>query len=568
MEQCGERTDEPLARRREPYRSGRRRALLALALAWLAAVCVPAAAEEWSYRVRPGDTLWDLSREYLRPGVPWQRLQTHNAVADPYRLAPGSALRVPLSWLLIRPARAKVVAVHGTPTVQRPGDTGTETVAAGMELGLGAVLRTPADANLTLEFADGSRLQLLGDSELHLDRLSLYGKGGMVDTRLRLQRGRIQNQVNRSRDGGASFIVDTPSATSSVRGTRFRVGAEADRSLTEVLEGTVDVRGRGRNARLQAGYGTIVGDNGGRPIRAMPLLPAPALARLPQRPVAPGTLLGWPAVDGADGYRVQIGTRPEFGELLLDTTLPIPQVELPRLPEGRYHLRVSAVDAQGLVGAEAVAALDLEIPPAPPYAIAPEQDGVAHAARPEFRWSRSEEAAAYRFQLADTADFAAPLHSLRTRETRYHLPQALAPGTYWWRVASDRTDGREGPFGDPIRFALRPAPEEIAMDPAPAGAEAPGRAVTFRWQSGGEGLRYRFQMSRSPDFRRLPVDTVVDQPQITLPRLGAGTWYLRAQTVDAQGREGPYPPTQSVRIPCRLCQAVVGGGALLILLAL
>ena len=546
--------------------------LTALLVLWLFTGSLPAMAQEWVYRVRPGDTLWDLTGEYLRPGISWQRLQAHNAVADPLRLPPGSSIRFPLDWLLVRPARAKLVAVHGAASVELPSGAGTTPATEGMELDMGATLRTPADANLTVEFADGSRLQMLANSELRLDRLSLYGKGGMVDTHLRLQRGRIQNRVNHGGHGGASFIVDTPSATSSVRGTHFRVATDTTSSQTEVLEGAVDVRAAGRNPRMGArvgtGFGLVVSDDANATPRPVPLLPAPELTRLPAGPVVPGSLLSWSAVPGAQGYRVHVGDQPEFGELLLETSTGLAQIEVPLLPEGRYHLRVNAVDVHGLGGAEAVTAFDLWIPPAPPYAISPEHDGVAHATRPEFRWSRSSEAAFYRFELADDAAFESPLQTARTQGTQYRATEALAPGAYWWRVASDDADGRQGPYGEAIRFAVRPTPDEIGMTAAGGDDAAPKRAVTFRWQSSGEGVRYRFQMSRSPDFRRLPVDVLVDQPQVTLPRLAAGTWYLRAQTVDAEGREGPFPPSQSVRVPCRLCQWVVGGGGLLILLAL
>lgn len=34
-----------------------------------------AAAQDWNYRVRPGDTLWDLGGVYLKPSVRWQQLQ-------------------------------------------------------------------------------------------------------------------------------------------------------------------------------------------------------------------------------------------------------------------------------------------------------------------------------------------------------------------------------------------------------------------------------------------------------------------------------------------------------------
>lgn len=37
-----------------------------------------AGAQDWNYRVRPGDTLWDLGGLYLKPSVRWQQLQQHN----------------------------------------------------------------------------------------------------------------------------------------------------------------------------------------------------------------------------------------------------------------------------------------------------------------------------------------------------------------------------------------------------------------------------------------------------------------------------------------------------------
>src|SRR5690606_22341697 len=159
-----------------------------LAAAFLSAT---AQAQEWRYRVRPGDTVWDLARMYTRPDVPWERLQSHNNIDDPYHLVPASVVLFPAEWLRRQPATAKVIAVIGAAEASGSGRFDDAiSVTEGLRLAAGAALRTPPDASLTLEFADGSRLQLQGDSELHFDRLSAYGATGMVDTRLRLPRGR------------------------------------------------------------------------------------------------------------------------------------------------------------------------------------------------------------------------------------------------------------------------------------------------------------------------------------------------------------------------------------------
>jgi hypothetical protein len=141
------------------------------------------------------------------------------------------------------------------------------------------------------------------------------------------------------------------------------------------------------------------------------------------------------------------------------------------------------------------------------------------------------------------------------------------PGDYTWRIRSVDRAGRTGPFGDPVAFVIRPLAEVTSIDGAAAEA-GDTRQVTFRWPAGQPGQRYRFQMSRTADFRDLAVDQTVSEAQITLPRLRSGTWYLRAQTIDIDGFEGPFPRPQVVEVPCRLCKIGAGAGALLILLAL
>lgn len=84
--------------------------LCSLAFLLLAA---PAAAEpsdpgpEWRYTLRPGDTLIGVSARYLARPADWPRVQRHNRIANPYRLVPGSVLRIPLAWLRHAPAPAR-----------------------------------------------------------------------------------------------------------------------------------------------------------------------------------------------------------------------------------------------------------------------------------------------------------------------------------------------------------------------------------------------------------------------------------------------------------------------------
>lgn len=523
------------------------------------------AARDWAYRVRPGDTLWDFSAAYLKSGYRWQQLQAHNRIADPYRLPPGSTLQVPITWLRAEPARARVVAVQGSATTQAPGRPPALAVA-GMRLPVGTLIETDPDASLTLQFADGSRLLLRADSQLRLDRLSSFGGGAMADTQLRLQRGRITNTVRKLPSGGAAkFQVETPNATSAVRGTVFRIAAGDDGTQAEVLEGSVAVSSGKRKALVPRGYGAAVSTGTAAAIRATKLLPAPNLSALPRLQRTTRPELAWPAVDGAREYRVQVAATPDFASLLVDQAYPEAKAVLPALDDGDYAVRVSAIDAHGLEGRDALVRISVQGRPEPPYAIAPVAGSTIADPQPAFRWSGVADASDYIVEVAADIRFANPVAAARElRGTEFRPDRPLAPGQYYWRVASRDRSGRTGPYGDAIPFAYEPLPEVSDI----GNARGDHGAVTFRWQEGETSQRYRFQLSRTADFAAPKIDRIVEEPQISVPRLGGGTWYVRAQTLDADGHAGPFPAAQTVKVPCRVCRIVAGSGLVLVLLSL
>ncbi|WP_407351964.1 FecR domain-containing protein [Luteimonas sp. R10] len=538
--------------------------LLPMLLALLASTA--ASAEEWRYRVRPGDTIWDLSRTYLRHDVRWQRLQAHNDVEDPWQMTPGTQLRIPVSWLRVQPAKATVIALRGEATAA-PADAPDEAapVAPDMRFGAGTVLRTAPDANLTLRFADGSRLLLHGDSELHLDKLSAYGATGMVDTRMRLVHGRTTNSVERARGPASRFIVDTPGTMATVRGTEFRVARDAEHTRSEVLDGRVGVSGGGRAVVLDAGQGTL-SDRDRRPLPATPLLPAPDLSGWPDELRRMPAAVDWPAVDGAAGYRLQIAAEAEFLALLQDTRVDAPRAEVAIPGDGDFHARVRAVDARGLEGHDAVRGFRISAHPPPPFAIAPVQDDSTAGPRPRFRWTRSEGGAErYRLQVDRDPVFAAPLIDREgLRRTELRAPDPLPPGEYYWRVGATDADGKHGPFGDPVRFVLHEA------EPGPAigedGIERSKRDLHVRWPAGGDDQRYHFQLSRDADFASIELERTLDTNQIALPGLGSGTWYMRTRLIDSDDYAHPFGPAQSVKIGCLPCRIALGAGLLLLVL--
>jgi hypothetical protein len=396
--------------------------------------------------------------------------------------------------------------------------------------------------------------------------MSAYGRTGMVDTRLRLQHGRVSSSVTPMTGVAAHFSVETPGTISSVRGTHFRVAADEGTSQTEVLTGRVDVAGDRAHVMVNKNLGVAVAD-GTRPAAAQPLLAPPSL-HCPAQPVnqLPYSF-AWEAVAGATGYRVQLANSDRFEALLLDRVTSNTQIALPDVPDGDYAVRVRGIAAGKLEGQDSVCSLHISGHPQPPLVMQPLPGGKARDTRPRFQWTQSTEAVSYVWQLASDAQFTQLLGSESAIDgDNVRAPHALPYGRYYWRIASRDRSGKVGPYTDPMPFDLVPQP------PAPeVGKPASSRRqVSIGWQAGAPGQRYHVQLDRHPDFAHPAIDQTLQQPVLDMRKPGSGVWYVRVQTIDTDGYAGPWGAAQKIHLGCMACRiaAAAGGGAVVIWLLL
>lgn len=521
--------------------------------------CGAAAAVDWTYRVRPGDTVWDLTRTYIRDDVGWQRMQTYNKVIDPYHLVPGTLLRFPVRWLKVQPAPAIVVGVIGDATATDAA--GRRSIVAGMALRIGTTVETAPGASLTLRFADGSELLLHASSALQLDKLSAYGRTGMVDTRMRLRKGRVDSHVRPLRGPAAKYIIDTPDIMSSVRGTRFRVGSDGGTSQVEVTEGRVLLERGPHDKLLRADQGVVSAGDTAR-LQPQPLLPAPdgLAVDATQRPIR----VQWKPVPGATAYRVEAGANDSFPYLLYDHVVTGTEALLDALPDGDHALRVRAIAANGLEGRNAVVESAIILPA--PFALESPDGLMADVDRPRFRWASMGEGSRYHLQVAGSDGYAAPLVDLPgIARTEVRSPVALAPGEYRWRIATQDRQGRTSAYNDGGDFTV--VPPAAGPDVSETVSD-PRDALRIRWKPGAPGQHYRFQLSRTPDFANVSVDEVAMEPQATIPGLHAGRWYARVQAIDSDGYARPFGPAQTFKVGCLPCRWAIAGGAVLLILSL
>ena len=202
-------------------------------------------AADWVYTVRPGDNLRDLGETHLSSMKYWNPLLQHNGISDPRQISPGSRLKFPVAWMKRQPAGATVVQLRGEVLLVSAADGNTRPLTVNTRLYSGDLVRTGPNGNLSIRFADGSELLVLSDSEVIMDSLSAYGTTGMVDTRVRLQGGRVDTRVEPGQGPGSRYQIITPAAVAAVRGTEFRVSADTDRP---VARSAPTCRGSARSA--------------------------------------------------------------------------------------------------------------------------------------------------------------------------------------------------------------------------------------------------------------------------------------------------------------------------------
>lgn len=458
-----------------------------------------------------------------------------------------------------------MLSVRGRVELSGADGSATRALQAGEQLHIGDTVQTEGESSVTLEFADASRLQLREYSRLRLDQLSRYGHTGMVDTRLRLQQGRASNRVTPARGPASRYIIDAPTATSSVRGTVFRVSAgdTGHIAATEVLQGKVQVGNTHGQRLVRPGQASRSSSADSAPEAASVLLPAPQLRNDELRLAPLPTVLAWAPVAGATHYRVEVVQAALPDILLFAATTTDTRLAIADLPPGQLRVLLRAVDAQGVEGLDASADFELGDQPPPPLTVAPLHGQTINSDRPRFRWSQAPGARSSVLQIAADPVFLQPLQEQATNGTDLRLAQPLPPGQYFWRVASRDGNGHQGRYGQALPLQLSNEPVDPALQPP----EAAHGELTLRWQAGSEGQRYRVQVDRHGDFKAPLVDETVAEPQVSFKRPWHGTLHVRVQYIDDDGHAGEFSPAQQIALPCRLCYGA-GGGALLLWLLL
>ena len=492
-------------------------------------------ADEWNYTVAKGDTLIGLIERLMLPSTNWQQLQKLNKLPSDRRLAPGSVLRIPVAWLRADTAVATVTLAQGGVTVRR-GMAELPAPAAGAELLPGDRIETAAQSTLALRLVDGSKVVVAPQSKVVLESLLVYGKTGISETRLKIEDGSVDSKVTPVASSASRYIVTTPVFNLGVRGTDFRARYDASTQLAfnEVLEGKVATQGKASEVQIGAGFGTLALINT-EPKPPIKLLDAPQLkgvqARVEQVPLS----IRWEAEADAKAYRAKVFQNQTLERQLLEGVFATPTARWADLPDGSYVLQVRSIDKDGLEGNSSTRDFVLKARPVAPFSSQPVDTSKVYGDDATFKWSASLAAEKYRLQVADTADFKAPLVDRQdVLGTELKLP--LPPGTYFWRMAAVATGNDQGPFGAGFSFTQRKIPQSPSELEPPLVGE---NEMLFSWKASEPGQTFKYQVSSDPLFTTALLDQATAEPKARFPKPTPGTFYLRIKTIDADGYEGP-----------------------------
>ncbi len=498
---------------------------------------------DMTYFAMAGDTLSSIAQQFTDNSANWAALGKRNNIANDRTIPVGSAILIPLALLPEQASEAKVVAIAGQASSKKK-DGVESAIALGDILTEGSLITTGKNGFLSLALADESRISLPSNSQISLSKLRMSKYTKSPRTQIHLSQGRVESKVSVLVSNKGRFEVTSPLAIAGVRGTHFRVGINDSGIANEVLSGGVAVGKKNQPEALilPAGKGNIISDNNVG--KAIDLLAAPVLSGNFQLQEKPTLQFSVVAMSAARAYRAQIASDAGAQNILMESRISGERFKFDGLVDGQYFARVTAIDVNGLEGVPTIQALTLKARPEPPFSVQPKTKLRAEVVN--FVWTEAANASRYRLQVASDAEFNNIVIDQSDITGVQFAADKLAYGKYFWRLASitmDKPGGKtdQGPFSDIQTLHLQP-PQ--AMNPV---GDTGGHLLSFNWPS-EPGQAYLIEIATDANFKTRYLSRELSQPEISLPRPEAGTYYIRVRASDADGYVGAFSATQKVRI--------------------
>ncbi|MEO9589397.1 MULTISPECIES: FecR domain-containing protein [Marinobacter] len=493
------------------------------------------ATPEWIYTVRPGEHFAEIADALLSKDIPAIRLLQHNGIDNPAKVGSGDNLRIPLAWLQRQPNPARVNSVTGSVQLISGSDGTKRPLTSDSLIRVGDEIRSQA-GTATIELADGSVVRISPHSRLAFNRLTQYGKSGMVDTRLRLNQGEIETQVKPVIEGGSRFEIETPSAVAAVRGTMFTLRTAPGMTDLRVTEGEVSFGPPGQTRRIPAGYSASVSTAGvGRmSIRRLP--PAPEINPLPQQLKQLPAQLSW-TPNGANSHRVDIFDA-ESGRWINSNEVSDNDFDINLLDNGRYEIHLAAIDNRGMAGMPGVMSFEVDLQARTAALEQPEPGATVNDDMPEFRWRLRGENEVARVEIAEDKDFGNTIATSEWAPDESALPsRPLTPGQYYWRVVTE-AGGNSVATSEARSLVVNGTLPPVRI----ISVNYVDSQVRVFWQKVDTATDYRLQLSEEPGFNNIIKEATLSDTTAALRLIPGRRYFVRLKALSDGPLESRWGP--------------------------
>ena len=502
-------------------------------------------AQQWEYEIQEGDSLWTIAKQYMVHGSYVRRLQQYNNISNPLVLRPGQILKAPLEWLGNLPGTAEVLSISGVAEVVNK--TKRTKVTKGYMFKADDQLITGEDGVLKILFSDKSVLNVYANTSLLFSVMKQSYDGSIINVKVVIEKGQINILANPKKAQGTRMEIQSPSALTAVRGTRFRVRVDSDsaETATEVLSGKVDVIAQQKKVEVKKLYGTKAID-GKSPINPVKLLQGPKIK--PHAIIETKfSSIDWQPIEGAESYRVRVASKEDFSDMFYDKVVLGTQASRVFFPkDGAFFTSVRAVDNEGIEGIDTIAKLQVNARPEPPLIIAPKNDTVTFDTLPVFSWAvPGSSVETLHYQLSNYEDFSSLLidKTFAASDT-LKLETPLEEGKYYWRVANLDASG-QGPYSVPLAFTVKAQPKIV---PQIIKSEA-GTQINLSLSKDASVSKYHVQVARNPKFTNIVFDEWVEGEEFAFNTKGVGNYYIRLGVEDQETGTINYADSQKVVVP-------------------
>ncbi len=416
----------------------------------------PGNVTDYIHQTQSGDTLSKLAKQMLDTPARWKDVAVYNKLEDANLIEIGQPLHIRPVWLRAQaggskgPAdgastqAAKVTVEAITGAVKSNG----KPVRVGDELAAGLKLETASGGAVRLRLPDGSIVNMLEQTALQLEKLE-HGSADSFKTVLRLLTGQVEAFKKKYPQGQSDLAFRAHASTIGVRGTHFRMRQTEGKDFAEIEDGQVSFEAEKtpQVLALAGGQGSVA--NGKDAAEVIQLLPAPAFPQLPTAFETPYVEWTMPEAPGTRSFAGELAQNEEFSKEVKSFQTNGKRISFVELPNGKYWLRLRAVDQYGLQGMEGKVAFTVQ---ARPRIMALIKAYIA-AENIQLRWIGRGANASYHVQVADNQDFTAPLLDTETTEMSADMPRP-ASGRYFVRVRGITADRHADYWDAPVMFAV------------------------------------------------------------------------------------------------------------------